>query len=241
MPPTHLFWRTFRPAEGFYTSEVEASPRRLPVRTFLPTGYEPNYAYPLLVFFHGHGGSEEQILRLAPRLSRRNYICIGLRGPEPMKPRHDDRPRFSWGAYSSCDAQVEEYLLQAVEQTRRNYHVHSERIYLAGVCEGASVAYRLGLFFAERFAGVISLNGSMPRGAGPVLRLPEARQLRVFIAHGIANTRTPLAAARDDWRLLYTAGLSVRLHTYPTTHRLHPDMLCDLNRWVVQTLNAPVY
>ena len=51
------------------------------VRTFLPTGYEPNYAYPLLVFFHGHGGNEEQVLRLSPRLSRRNYICIGLRGP----------------------------------------------------------------------------------------------------------------------------------------------------------------
>ncbi len=51
-----LSWRTFRPAEGFYTSEVEA-PRRLPVRTFLPTGYEPKYPYPLLVFFHGQGGN----------------------------------------------------------------------------------------------------------------------------------------------------------------------------------------
>ncbi len=64
-----LTWRTFRPAEGFYTSEVEA-PRPLPVRTFLPTGYEPKYPYPLLVFFHGHGGNEEQSVRLAPRLSR---------------------------------------------------------------------------------------------------------------------------------------------------------------------------
>src|SRR5205823_7046825 len=90
MPHMDLSWRTFRPAEGFYTSEVEA-PRRLPVRTFLPTGYEPNYAYPLLVFFHGHGASEEQILHLAPRLSRRNYISIGVRGPEQLGPRPDGR------------------------------------------------------------------------------------------------------------------------------------------------------
>src|SRR5260370_33099 len=76
--PTYLT----RPQEGFYTSEVPA-PRGWPLRTFLPTGYEPNYPYPLLVFLHGHGGSDEQILRLAPRLSRRNYICIGLRGPHP--------------------------------------------------------------------------------------------------------------------------------------------------------------
>ena len=85
MPSTHLSWRAFRPAEGFYTSEVH-TPQRLPVRTFLPTGYEPNYAYPLLVFFHGHGGSEEQILRLAPRLSRgaKRRICSSL-PPCPWK------------------------------------------------------------------------------------------------------------------------------------------------------------
>jgi phospholipase/carboxylesterase len=71
-----------RPAEGFYTTQVQ-TPRAWPVRTFLPYGYERNYPYPLLVFLHGNGGCEEQILRLAPRLSRRNYICIGLRGPLP--------------------------------------------------------------------------------------------------------------------------------------------------------------
>src|SRR3954464_15095965 len=112
MPQTDLFWRTFRPAEGFYTSEVRA-PRCLPVRTFLPTGYEPNYPYPLLVFFHGHGGNEEQILRLAPRLSRRNYICIGLRGPELLGERQDGRLGYSWGRDGILDPQVEDYILGA--------------------------------------------------------------------------------------------------------------------------------
>src|SRR5262249_59493068 len=97
MPHTDLSWRTFRPAEGFYTSEIEA-PRRLPVRTFLPTGYEPKYPYPLLVFFHGQGGNEEQILRLAPRLSRRNYIYIGLRGPQALGLRADGRIGYGWGS-----------------------------------------------------------------------------------------------------------------------------------------------
>ena len=90
-----LALRTYKPAEGYYTSEVRA-PKPLPVRTFLPTGYEPRYPYPLLVFFHGHGGNEEQILRLAPRLSRRNYICISLRGPVALGKRQDGRPGYSW-------------------------------------------------------------------------------------------------------------------------------------------------
>lgn len=232
MPHTDLFWRTLRPAEGYYSSEVQA-PARLPVRTFLPTGYEPNYAYPLLVFFHGHGGSEEQILRLAPRVSRRNYICIGLRGPEELGPRTDGKPCYTWGADGQCDATVEDYVLSAVEQTRRSYHVHSERIYLAGFCEGATLAYRMGLMFPERFAGIIALNGAMPRQGGPLLRLPQARSLRVLIGHGIANAVVPLALAKQDHRLFYTAGIETQMHTYAATHKLHPDMLRDMNRWIM--------
>ena len=105
MPYTDLSWRLFRPAEGFYTSEVQA-PRRLPIRTFLPVGYEPNYAYPLLVFFHGHGGNEEQILKLAPRLSRRNYICLGLRGTQLLGQRTDGHPAYTWGTNGQCDALI---------------------------------------------------------------------------------------------------------------------------------------
>jgi len=225
-----------RPPEGFYTSEVPA-PRGWPLRTFLPTGYEPNYPYPLLVFLHGHGGSDAQVLRLAPRLSRRNYICIGLRGPRPLDPRPDGRQAFSWGLDGQTDALVEEYVFRAIEQTRRHYHVHSERIYLAGFCEGAALAYRLGLLYPERFAGVISLNGSMPRRGGPLLRLPEVRRLRLLIGHGIANAVVPLSLARNDFRLFYAAGLPVRLHTYPANHRIHPQMLRDIDRWVMQAID----
>src|SRR6516225_6866884 len=125
LEPTSL---VVRPPEGFYTSEVVGS-RSWPLRTFLPTGYEPNYPYPLLVFLHGEGGSEETVLKLAPRLSRRNFICIGLRGLLPLP--DTTSPAYSWGDEGQQD-QVEEYILRSIEATRRRYHVHSERIYLAG-------------------------------------------------------------------------------------------------------------
>ena len=236
MPFTELSWRIFRPAEGFYTSEVE-TPGPLPVRTFLPTGYEPNYAYPLVVFLHGHGGNEEQILRLAPRLSRRNYICIGLRGPQLLGQRNDGNHGYTWGTDGQCDAILEDYMLRAVEQTRRNYHVHSERIYLAGICEGATLAYRLALTFPEKFAGVAGLNGALPPSGSLYLRLDDVRGLRAFVGHGIANAVVPLSTARGDARLLYTAGLDVQMNTYATTHRLHPDMLRDVNRWIMSQCN----
>jgi phospholipase/carboxylesterase len=235
MAALDISWKTFRPAEGFYTSEV-ATPRPWPIRTFLPAGYEPRYPYPLIVFFHGHGGNEEQILRLAPKLSRRNFISIGLRGPAFLGRNAENVQAFSWGD-STQRTLVEDYLLRAVEQTRRMYHVHSERIYLAGFAEGAAIAYRLGLTFPDKLAGVISLNGAMPRLDRPLFRMPEIRGLRVFIAHGIANSKMPLSLAKEDHRLLYTTGMAVEMRTYPTTQRIHPDMLRDLNRWIIDRCN----
>jgi phospholipase/carboxylesterase len=228
LPPEHL-------VEGFYTSALDTVEDR-PVRTFLPTGYEPNYPYPLLVFFHGDGGSEEQVLRLAPNLSRRNYVSISLRGTQLVDSDAEGQAGYSWGPDAPCDFETEEYVLRAIEQTRRHYHIHSERIFLAGLCEGATLAYRLGLMYPEKFGGVIALNGTMPRKDSPLFRLPELRQLRVLIGHGIANPVVPLGMARRDYRLLYTAGLTVRLQTYPTTHRLHADMLRDVDKWIQRVI-----
>lgn len=139
---------------------------------------------------------------------------------------------YSWGDESQLSL-IEDYVLQACQQTRLHYHVHSERIYLIGVGEGASLAYRLGLTFPDKFAGVVSLNGAMPRHHRPLMRLPEVRSLKVFIGHGFANATIPLPLAREDYRLLYSAGASVQFNSYATNHRLHADMLRDVNRWVV--------
>ena len=78
----------------------------------------------------------------------------------------------------------------------------------------------------------------MPRHGCPLLRLHEIRPLKVFIGHGVGNSLLPFNLARQDSRLLYTAGLSVELRAYPTTHRIHPDMLRDVNRWVMSHVNA---
>ncbi|HZZ78668.1 MAG TPA: hypothetical protein VFE62_09125 [Gemmataceae bacterium] len=230
-----LAWQTFRPEEGFYTSEV-ALARPLPIRTFAPLGYEPRYAYPLIVFLHGEGGNEEQILRLAPKISRRNFVSIGLRGPVCRGTNAKGALGFSWGDASHHDL-IEDYLFRAIADTRRHYHIHSERIYLAGFGEGATLAYRIGMQYPERFGGVIALNGAMPLEDRPLLKLPEMHELKVFIGHGIANSVVPSTLVRADRRLLYAAGVDVQMKTYPTNHRLHADMLRDVNRWIISHLD----
>ncbi|HEY8504108.1 MAG TPA: hypothetical protein VIL46_05965 [Gemmataceae bacterium] len=239
MPRIHYLTGTPPRLDEGGASPSPAAEPDLPVRVSLPLGYEPNYAYPLIVLFHGRGGNEEQVLRLVPHISQRNYISVSLRGPEVLGARPGGEPAFGWGAEGQFDSLLEDYLVRAIDRTRRAYHVHTERIYLAGLCEGATAAYRLGLSMPGRFGGVVALNGSLPRPGGrPLFGLDAVRRFRVFIGHGIANAVVPLSLARRDFRLLYTAGASVRLFTYPTTHRICRDMLRDFNCWIMEQVNA---
>lgn len=229
--------RTQQLASGFYFSEL-STPARWPILTFLPTGYEPDYAYPLVVFLHGRGASERQLIPWMPALSQRNYVAIALRGPLAVCNSRRQKLGYAWlDEEQDREAQVENYLFAAIEETQRRLRIHPQRIFLVGFCEGAQVAYRVALRQAGQFGGMVILNGSLPQ-TQPLLRLPEVRKFPVFIAHGIANAVIPLSSARKAASLLYLAGLDVEFRIYPTTHRLHPAMLQDANRWLMRLVTA---
>lgn len=233
---------------------------------FVPKRYEPNYAYPLLVLLHGRGGSEQQLIEAMPAMSWRNYIGLGLRGPEDVH-RRGPEPSFGWGApfarpdregppadATISDAEmirrifhdeptdladaVETGIFSAVREVRRSLHVHSERIFLVGCGEGAAVAYRLGLSYPDRFAGVVSINGWIPRGFRPLRHYPSCRDLRVLVVHGEWNNRAPIDRARHDVGLLRAAGLKVAFQTYPCANRLTSPMLSDVDTWLMNQCTA---
>jgi phospholipase/carboxylesterase len=228
---------------------------------FIPQRYEPNYPYPLLVLLHARGGDEQQMVRSMPALSWRNYVGLSLRGPEPTVRR--GRPEgFGWGAeFARPDRMaarqapavseaelvrrvlrerqtdtvdlIEDAAFAAIRQTRRALHVHSERIFLVGCGEGAAVAYRLGLSYPERFAGVVAINGWLPRGLRPLARLKACRELRILVVHGEWNARVSADAARRDVAMLRAGGLRVAFQSYPCAHRLTSPMLSDVDTWLI--------
>lgn len=228
---------------------------------FIPQRYEPNYAYPLLVLFHGRGGDEQQMVRSMPALSWRNYVGLSLRGPEPFVKR--GRPEgHGWGqAFARPDREapppgpplsdaeqvrralfdsyrdpvdvLEDSVFASIRQTRRSLHVHSERIFLVGCGEGAAVAYRLGLTYPERFAGVVAINGWLPNGFRPLSRLKSCRDLRILVVHGEWNARVSVRAARNDVAMLRAGGLRVAFQSYPCAHRLTAPMLSDVDTWLI--------
>ncbi len=235
---------------------------------FVPQRYEPNYAYPLLVMFHGRGGDEHQMVRSMPAMSWRNYIGLGLRGPETAV-RREHHDGHGWGqAFARPDRRhgaiaptlpdreivrrtlwdqdatpdpvdlLEEGVFGAIRKLRRTLHVHSERIFLVGCGEGAAVAYRLGLSYPDRFAGVVAINGWLPGGFRPLGRLKACRDLRILVVHGEWNARAPIDMARHQVSMLRAGGLRVAFQTYPCAHRLTAPMLSDVDTWLMNQCTA---
>src|SRR5580698_11026646 len=73
------------------------APQAHPCGVFVPENYEPNYAYPLVVWLHDAGRSERDIVDVLPHISMRNYLGLALRGTNPADPRVDNEGRESAG------------------------------------------------------------------------------------------------------------------------------------------------
>lgn len=242
------------------SSTLARSPALVESR-YLPRHYESNYAYPLLVLLHSRGGDEDQLVRAMPSVSRRNYVGLGLRGTRPITKR-DRSTGYCWGpefefpgrvgfrsAAEPSEAEsvrrslwapetdpinvLEEGVFEGIRQTRSLLHIHSERIFLVGCGEGAAVAYRLGLTFPDRFAGVVAINGWIPGGFRPLGQFKACRDFPILVVHGAWNAHVPLSRARRDVALLRAGGLHVAFQSYPCNHRLDPQMLADVDTWVM--------
>ena len=80
------------------------------------------------------------------------------------------------------------------------------------------------------------VGGAFPLGQKPFRHLDDARRLAVFLAAGLDSQRYPPERVCEDLRLLHSAGLSITLRQYPCRHELCPQMLRDLDRWVIEQI-----
>ena len=229
--------QTEAPPEGYYTAVLPQQPSR-PIRTFLPEQYQNRYAYPLLVLFHGRGGNEEQILRNVPLISRRNFIGMSIRGPETIGTRGDGGAACGWGDGNPADCA--DTVSDAVRLLRRQHNIHERRIYLIGVNDGAGAAYRAAFAMSEPVAGIIAINGALPRLQGklPLFNLDEVRKQRVLICQSTnATTAEELDVLRDR-KLFHAAGAEVAYRRFRSAAAVPPEMLREANRWIIDQIHA---
>ena len=73
------------PAPAFGSPAIAPPDAENPHCIFTPQHYEPNYAYPLIVWLHGPDDDQRQVNRVMPLVSLRNYTAVGPRGRTPAR------------------------------------------------------------------------------------------------------------------------------------------------------------
>lgn len=201
----------------------------------LPDHYEARYAYPLVVWFHGDGSSESELSSIMSGMSDRNFIGLGLRG--------DIRGEtgYAWSNSVESSDELINDVESLVRMVRRQYHVHSERIYLAGFGSGATAAMELILRKPQWFGGAACLCGSFPQLRVPPVRNSDLRDKRILLATDATNRSGTLRDVVDAGRLLYSSGVKIGTRVYQDAGTSPSrKMLSDVNHWLMDDVCSAV-
>ncbi len=210
--------------------------RHLGHALFTPLHYEPNYAYPLIVWLHGAGGTEQQLRKVMPLVSLRNYVGVAPRGTLLVDDAEASAAGYCWSQSEDQISLAAHRIMEAVDVAREKFNIARQRIFLAGMDCGGTMAFRLALRHPDWFTGVLSLGGEFPQGQMPFMRLAEARRLPVFVACGRESRTYAPAQVCDDLRLWHSAGMSVTLRQYPCGDEITADMFGDMDRWIMEQI-----
>jgi len=161
---------------------TEAELSEWPISIHVPERYEEKYAYPLIVWFHEDGSNEGQLESVMSAISPQNYCGLGIQANQTLV----EDTQYTWNAelLEYGPVPLRDLLSVTIRRLRQAFHIHSERIFLAGAGAGADVAIQQLCMAPDWYAGGVLLN-------------PACGQI----------TMESLTAARlTDMSLLWTVG-----------------------------------
>jgi hypothetical protein len=163
----------------------------------LPPEYHHGHAYPVVIALHGADEKPKDMLdRLAD--AAREHGCI-LVAPEWSNSLE--------GNYTYTPAE-HAAVCEVLRDLRRHYQVDSDRVFLVGVGEGATMAYDVGLSHPDLFAGVVPVSGRPGKWA--VRYRHNAQNLPLYVVAGdksgtsmVSNRKELEAMVRGGYPVLY--------------------------------------
>lgn len=180
---------------------------------YVPESYEPNYAYPLIVWLE----NSPRVPTLETRMeaiSTRNYVSVAIN--PTCSPRGEGEPlRHAIGP--------------AMAEVWEQFSIHEDRVYVAGIGDGATAALRVLLRHPEWFRGAICLGGSFPNTKRPLQNFRQLRGKRVLVG---TESGESLASST---RLLYSAGLDV-----DATRATGLKLLREIDHWIMRGVPSAI-
>lgn len=203
------------------------------IRIFTPVGYEPGYAYPLLVWLHSAGAGAEELGRIMPSISLRNFAAAA---PEGLATKKGDQR--NWCQDEAGIGHACEEVARAIDHARLRMNIAPTRIFLAGLGAGGTMAFRVAFAMGSRIAGVVSVNGGLPSGSMPLGRWTDCRKIPVLWVHCREHSEFSEDRLCDQLRLLHVAGFDLQVRQYPGDEAAHQQTWSDVNRWLMERVTG---
>jgi phospholipase/carboxylesterase len=189
--------------------------------------------YPALVFLHGRGSNENDLIELAPYLPPQ-LLVISLRAPH----------RYKYGGYTwfdldetfdinidqllgSCDA-----VSRCLDDIKQNYPVDSSRLFLFGFIMGAMMSLVMSLSNPDLFKGIVAHSGILPQHKRLTYKWNELGNLSFFIAHGSYDPVVPVELGRQVHERLIQSNANAVYKEYPIQHTISDESLGDIAGWL---------
>ncbi|MBI4389737.1 MAG: hypothetical protein HY580_06110 [Nitrospinae bacterium] len=177
---------------------IEHNKKPYPYALFVPEPLEKDRSYPLIVVLHGAGGSGEATLPAWVKRLRGEFIIAC--------------PTYPMGAWWTLTA--EKIVLDLIEKLQAEYPVDPNRVFLAGLSNGAIGAYMIGMFSPDRFAGIVPIAGAVTER----------------YMHFLVNlNNTPVYMIQGQKDPIFPIHFSRRIHQilsdmkYPVVYREHEE------------------
>ncbi|HKI48025.1 MAG TPA: PHB depolymerase family esterase [Desulfobacteria bacterium] len=173
--------------------------KELTYSLYVPESAQEGLPLPMIVILHGMGGSGDTTLQSWRKRLNDEFIILC--------------PSYPMGAWWTLSA--EELVLQLMRETKMRVPVDPNRIFLAGLSNGALGAYMIGSFYPDYFAAIIPIAGA----------ISEPHYL-----HFLINlTNTPLYSIQGKYDPIFPVRFSHRINKilsdmkYPLTYREHTE------------------
>ncbi len=210
-----------------------------PVSIYVPEHYEENFAYPLLVWFHDFGSHEGQVESVMAAISQQNYCGLGIQGNKPLS----GESSFDW------DPELLEYrtislrdlLSVTIRRLRQTFHIHSERIFLAGAGNGADIALQQLAQMPQWYAGAVMFSPACCSSVVDALRVSNLQDKSLLWTVARTASDDELARNVEAVQLTRMAGGEPEVRVTDTVVDPESSDVRFVDHWLLSRMAGQAY